>query len=125
MIAAAAYNTGIGVPIRRVEDERLLTGRGRYTDDISISGTTFAYMARSPHAHALIRGIDKSSALAAPGVLAVLTGGDVVKERLPGLVCATFPRKVVGNGSYWPDQPLLVHDRVRYVGDRVAMVVAE
>src|SRR5271167_4996780 len=95
-IAATTHNCGIGAPVRRVEDERFLTGRGRYTDDISLPGTTFACIARSPHAHALIRGIGKSAALAAPGVLAVLTGEDVVKETLPGLVCATFPRDVVG-----------------------------
>jgi aerobic carbon-monoxide dehydrogenase large subunit len=67
-------STGIGQPVRRKEDLRLLTGRGRYSDDINVPGQAFAIMLRSPHAHARIRAIDTKAASTAPGVLAVLTG---------------------------------------------------
>ncbi len=125
MSTATTHKSGIGAPVQRVEDERLLRGHGRFTDDITAPGTTFAEIVRSFHAHARIRGIDKRAALAAPGVLAVLTGEDVVNEKLAGLVCGTFPRQTSGTRSYCPDQPILVPDKVRYVGDRVAVVVAE
>ncbi|MEZ5903750.1 MAG: hypothetical protein R3C69_01055 [Geminicoccaceae bacterium] len=64
---------GVGQPVRRVEDQRLVTGRGRYTDDISIAGQVHGYVVRSPHAHARIRSIDTSAAAQAPGVLGVFT----------------------------------------------------
>ncbi|HXQ54007.1 MAG TPA: xanthine dehydrogenase family protein molybdopterin-binding subunit [Stellaceae bacterium] len=124
-MTAATQNTGIGAPVPRVEDERLLTGRGRYADDVSVPGATFAYVVRSPHAHARIGGIDKSAAAAAPGVLAVLTGEDVAREKLRGIACAIFPRQPPGSRSYCPDQPILALGKVRHVGDRVALVVAE
>src|SRR4051794_8062684 len=75
-------NTGIGQPVRRREDLRLLTGQGRYSDDINVPGQAHAVMLRSPHAHALIRAIDTRAALAAPDVLAVLTGRDLVADGL-------------------------------------------
>src|SRR5438270_13181112 len=74
--------TGIGQPVRRREDLRLLTGRGRYSDDLNLPGQAYAVMLRSPHAHALIRGIDAAAAPAAPGVLAVLTAAEVTKDGL-------------------------------------------
>ena len=74
--------TGIGQPVRRREDLRLLTGNGRYSDDVNLPGQAYAVMVRSPHAHALIRGIDTAAASAAPGVLAVLTHADVVADGL-------------------------------------------
>ena len=109
-IADAAKPFGIGVPVRRVEDERLLTGRGRYTDDISLPGTAFAYIARSPHAHALIRGIDKSAALAARRVgCSHRSGRHQGKACRPGAV----PRSQEGGRRQRcpRDQPMLVHDR--------------
>jgi carbon-monoxide dehydrogenase large subunit len=118
-------NSGIGAPVPRVEDERLLTGRGRYADDVAAHRTVFAYVVRSPHAHARIGGIDAVAALAAPGVLAVLTGEDVAREKLHGLTCAVFPKQPPGSRSYNPEQPILARDKVRHVGDRVALVVAE
>ena len=69
-----AIGTGIGAPVKRVEDRRFLTGRGTYTDDISRPGQTHAYMLRSPHAHARIKSIDTAAAKAADGVVAVFTG---------------------------------------------------
>jgi carbon-monoxide dehydrogenase large subunit len=118
-------STGIGAPVSRIEDERLITGRGRYADDVTLPGTVYGYVVRSPHAHARIAGIDIAAALQSPGVLAVLTGEDVVSEGFGGLECSSFPKQPPGNGSYRPVQPLLVRDKVRYVGDRVAFVVAE
>ena len=75
---------GIGQPVRRVEDPRLVTGGGRYTDDIDLPGQAYGYVLRSPHAHARIRGIDLSAAKATPGVLAVYTAADMGD---PGLPC--------------------------------------
>jgi carbon-monoxide dehydrogenase large subunit len=118
-------NTGMGAPVRRVEDRRLLTGQGRFVDDMKMPGTTFAYMVRSPHAHARIRGIDKAAALAAPGVLAVFTGEDVLRNGFGGLTCTSFPRLAAGSKSHNPTQPILATAKVRHVGDRVALVVAE
>jgi carbon-monoxide dehydrogenase large subunit len=115
----------LGAPVRRVEDERLLTGQGHYADDMVMPNTTYAYVVRSPHAHARILGIETDVARSAPGVLAVLTGEDVAKEGLGALHCHSFPKVPPGSPSYCPTQPILVADRVRHVGDRVALVVAE
>ena len=116
---------GIGAPVRRREDERLLTGEGHYADDAPILGTVFAVLVRSPHAHARIVGIDKTGALAVPGVLAVLTGEDAARDKLGGLPCGHFPHMPPGIPFHNPVQPLLAADKVRHVGDRVALVVAE
>ena len=70
----------IGKSVRRIEDEQLLTGRGRFTDDVALPGQAHAVFVRSPHAHARIAGIDIGAAAAAPGVLAVITGADVVAD---------------------------------------------
>lgn len=122
----AIAGTGIGASVPRLEDERLLTGRGRYADDVFMPGTVIAYVLRSPHAHARIDRIDKRAALAVPGVLAVLTGEEVVREGLRGITCAMFPRQTApGTRSHRPDQPVLALGKVRHVGDRVALVVAE
>ncbi len=123
--AAADGTCGIGVPLPRLEDERMLTGRGRYADDIALPHITFAYVVRSPHAHARILGIDKTAALASPGVLAVLTGEDVTRDGLRPLKCGTFPRTRTGTSSYCSTQPILTADKARHVGDRVALIVAE
>ena len=78
---------GIGAAIVRREDQRFITGKGRYTDDISQHGQAYAYFVRSPHAHARITGIDKAAAEAMPGVLAVLTGEDAKADGLGNLIC--------------------------------------
>ena len=78
---------GIGQPVRRKEDPRLLTGKGRYTDDVNLDGQAYAVIARSPHAHARIVSIDASRALAVPGVVAVLTGVDLEADGIASIPC--------------------------------------
>src|SRR5947207_2816003 len=114
--------SGIGAAVRRVEDERFLTGRGRFVDDLLPPGTAFAHVLRSPHAHARITRIDTGAACGAPGVLTVLTGQDVVKERIGELPCAAFPDVPHAHRRL---QPILATGTVRYVGEAVALVIAE
>ena len=116
---------GIGASVRRVEDRRFITGRGRYTDDINRPGQTYACFVRSPHAHARIRGIDKSQAQAAPGVLAVLDGDDVKAAGLGGLICGWMVKSKDGSDMKAGPHPMLAQGKARYVGDHVAVVVAE
>jgi aerobic carbon-monoxide dehydrogenase large subunit len=131
---------GIGKPVRRKEDQRLLTGRGRYTVDIDIPGQAHAVMLRSPHAHARIKSIDTESALALPGVLAIYTGADVIAAKMkraqtdqegfgPRHVQMNFPDVVLWNrdGSDCYASPMLplATERTRFVGHAVAMIVAE
>jgi carbon-monoxide dehydrogenase large subunit len=116
---------GIGQPVLRFEDPRLLRGQGRFVNDINLPGQAYAVFVRSPHAHAKIRSIDTRAASGAPGVAAVLTGHDVVADGL-GMPKANMPRKRPdGKPMFAPQRPALVVDRVRYVGDPVAMVVAD
>ena len=122
---ASKATGGVGAAVRRVEDQRLLTGNGHFVDDLKMAGLAHAFLLRSPHAHARIRGIDTSAALAAPGVLAILTGDDVQREKLGELACGSFPKLPPGNRSFCPTQPVLAHRTVRHVGDRVALIVAE
>ncbi len=120
---------GMGQPVPRVEDKRLLTGGGRYTDDINLPNQAWAQVLRSPHANARIAAIDTEAARAAPGVVAVLTGADVAADglgHLPCLVPLLLPLKRTGGAPmYVPPRPLLVADQARFVGDYVALVVAE
>ena len=116
---------GVGDPVRRVEDARFLTGQGRYVDDIALPGMVHAYVVRSPHAHARIRRIDAAAAKAAPGVLAVLTAEDVARDGLGALPCRFIPQLPPGAPSYFPAHPILATGKVRHVGDRVALVVAD
>jgi carbon-monoxide dehydrogenase large subunit len=116
---------GIGQPVPRTEDPRLLTGRGRYADDVTLPNQAYGVVVRSPHAHARIRKVDASKARAAPGVLLVLTGEDVVRDGLGGLHAEAMPEDMGGPKSHRPLHPVLVADKVRHVGDRVAFVVAE
>ena len=125
--------SGIGRPIPRKEDFRLLTGRGCYSDDVNLPSQAYAAIVRSPHAHALIRGIDAEEALAHPGVLCVLTGADLMAQGLKSI-----PHRPVLRGT--PDVVLqhragsepfvtphfpLPHDRARFAGEPVAIVVAD
>jgi carbon-monoxide dehydrogenase large subunit len=119
-----------GQPLRRKEDARLLTGQGRFTADMALPGMAHAAMLRSPHAHARIRGIDAAAARALPGVLAVLTGADLAADGIggvpPGSDLIRFPGSDTAPGyAFRPPFPALAHDRVRFVGESVAMVVAE
>lgn len=122
---SAMINFGIGQPARRLEDLRLLTGRGRYQDDVVLPRQAYAVFVRSPHAHARIRSISTDAALSAPGVVAVYTGQDYAADGL-GMPKAAMPRKKTdGSPMFAPQRPALIADRVRYVGDPVAMVIAE
>ncbi len=117
--------TGIGAPVRRKEDFRFVTGRGRYVDDINRPGQAYAFFVRSPHAHANIRGIDASAALAHPGVLSVLTGDDIAADKVGGLICGWAIFNKDGSPMRAGPHPALAQGKVRYVGDHVAVVIAE
>lgn len=113
----------IGQSVRRREDGRFLTGRGQYTDDIVLPRQTYAYFLRSPYAHARIRGIDTAAALAAEGVLGVYTGEHF--RAVGGLPCGWLIHSLDGTPMKEPKHPILADGKVRYVGDQVALVVAE
>jgi carbon-monoxide dehydrogenase large subunit len=116
---------GIGASVKRKEDYRFITGGGSYVDDIDRPGQVYAYFVRSPHAHARIRGIEGQAALAAPGVLAVLTGEDVKASGWGGLICGWMIHSRDGSEMKAGPHPLLCQGKARYVGDHVACVVAE
>ena len=116
---------GIGKSIPRKEDGRFITGKGRYTDDIKQVGQTHAYFVRSPHAHADVVSIDVEEALSAPGVIAVLTGADVTADGLGGLPCGWMIHSKDGSEMKQPHHPVLADNRVHYLGEPVAMVIAD
>jgi len=116
---------GIGQAVRRVEDQRFLLGQGRYVDDISLSGQCHGVTVLSPHAHARITRIDVAKAKAAPGVLCVLTGADAVAEKLGSFTAHLMPEDFGAPKGHRTFQPVLNAEKVRFVGDRVAFVVAE
>jgi len=115
----------IGQGVSRFEDPRLLRGGGRYTDDIKLPGMVHGVVLRSPHGHAKINAIDTTAAKAAPGVLAVLTAGDVKAAGFTDLPSHGGLKRRDGAPMYQPRYPILAEDRVRWVGDCVAFVVAE
>ena len=114
---------GIGQPVRRSEDPKLVRGEGRYTDDISVPGQAYAVMVRSSVAHGVIRGIDTAAAKAMPGVLAVLTAADLAGYG--GLKCNLPLKSRDGSPIRYTPRPALAGDKVRFVGDPVACVIAE
>jgi carbon-monoxide dehydrogenase large subunit len=116
---------GLGAPMRRVEDRRFVTGRGDFVDDLALPNMLYAHVVRSPHAHARIVSIDKTAACAAPGVVCVLTGNDVVADKIKGIPCQGFPALPEGAPHYRPLRPVLAADFVRCVGDGVAFIVAQ
>jgi len=116
---------GIGQAVRRVEDRRFLTGQGRYVDDISLPGQCYGVTLLSPHAHARIKRVDVTRAKAVPGVLCVLTGADALAEKLGSFTAHLMPEDFGAPKGHRTFQPVLVADKVRFVGDRVAFVVAE
>ncbi len=113
----------IGQSVVRREDARFLTGRGQYTDDITLHGQTYAYFLRSPHAHAKIKSLSTAAAAKAPGVLGVFTGEHF--KAIGGLPCGWLINNIDGTPMKEPKHPVLASEKVRYVGDRVALVVAE
>ncbi|WP_431283996.1 xanthine dehydrogenase family protein molybdopterin-binding subunit [Humitalea sp. 24SJ18S-53] len=119
----AGEKFGIGQPVRRKEDVRFLTGAGNYTDDLDLAGQAHAVILRSPHAHAIMRGMDLAAARAAPGVLAVLT---VAEAHADGLGLIPLQVEIpAADPVFCPPRPILAEARVRFVGDPVALVVAE
>src|SRR5215213_9554544 len=117
--------TGIGASVRRKEDQRFVTGKGRYVDDLNRPGQAHAVFLRSPHAHAAIRSIDTVAARAMPGVLAVLTGDDLAADKIGGLICGRMIHSKDGTPMKAGAHPALAQGKVRYVGDHVAVVIAE
>jgi carbon-monoxide dehydrogenase large subunit len=115
----------IGTPVRRREDYRFLTGQGTYTDDINRPHQLYAYILRSPHANAAIAGIDTAAAAKAQGVAAVYTGADLAADGIGGLPCGWQIHSKDGSPMLEPAHPVLVVDRVRHVGDQVAVVIAD
>src|ERR1044071_5262731 len=116
---------GIGQAVRRVEDARFLTGAGRYVDDIVLPGMAHGVVLHSPHAHARIKSIDVSKAKAAPGVLLVLPGADAAADKLGAYTSAMMPEDIGAPKGHRIFQQVLQAETVRFVGDRVAFVVAE
>ena len=115
----------IGTSVLRKEDRRFVTGQGRYTDDINLANQVYAYILRSPHAHADINSIDTDAARNAPGVVAVFTGQDMAVDQIGGLPCGWQIHSKDGSPMIEPPHPPLVTDRVRHVGDQVAVVIAD
>ncbi|MCK9992127.1 MAG: aerobic carbon-monoxide dehydrogenase large subunit [Alphaproteobacteria bacterium] len=116
----------VGQSYRRKEDDRFIIGRGRYGDDVNLPGQSYACFVRSPHAHARILNIDSADALAAPGVLAVLTGRDMAADGLGGMPCiAMLPGRDGTPGNVTPCRSALCVDIARHAGDPVAMVIAQ
>src|SRR6266566_3471131 len=117
--------TGIGAAVRRKEDQRFVTGKGHYTDDVNRAGQCYAYFLRSPHAHAKIKSIDSKAAAALPGVLAVLTGAELAADKIGNLICGWMIHSKDGSPMKMAPHPALAHGKVCHVGDPVAVVVAE
>ena len=127
---------GVGAPVRRREDLRLLRGTGAYSDDINLPDQLYAAMVRSPHAHALLSGIDATAALKMSGVTAVLTGADYVADGIADIGHTANPAGAVdwqnpafvnrdGSVPFDVPQPTIVRDKVRHAGEIVAVVIAE
>ena len=114
--------TGIGASVRRKEDLRFVRGAGKYTDDMNLESQAYAYIVRSPHAHASIRSIDTSAAKAADGVIAVYTSEDMAA--VGGIPCGWQLHSKDGNPMHEPKHPVLAEGKVRHIGDQVAVVVA-
>ena len=114
----------IGESVLRKEDVRFLTGAGQYTDDVILQDISYTVFVRSPHAHAVIKKINKAAALAAPGVLAVFDGQDVAADKVGGLPCGWLITSTNGEPMKEPPNPILAQGKARYVGDGVAMVIA-
>src|SRR5216684_5788755 len=129
-MAEKATSARIGQPVRRKEDLRLVTGKGCYTDDVSLPGQAYAVMVRSPHAHARIRHVDIAPAIAAPGVLAVLTGRDLLADGLrpiPHKVWSQHPAELMLRErakTFTAPHYALPADKVRFVGEAVAVGIA-
>jgi carbon-monoxide dehydrogenase large subunit len=123
--AIALQKFGVGQPVRRKEDDTLVRGKGKYTDDFSLPGQVYAWIVRSSHAHGIIRGIDTAAARAMPGVLGVWTGADLASANYGPYTCGLPLKSRDGSPLLQTNRAALVSDKVRFVGDPVAFVVAE
>ena len=115
----------IGQSVRRIEDPRLVTGFGRFTDDVSAPGEAHGFVLRSPRAHADIMGLDVEAARSAPGIVGVVTIEDLEAAGIGDLPCSVRPKNRDGSDMAHPPRPVLARGRVRHVGEPVAFVVAE
>src|SRR5437016_1103972 len=115
---------GAGQPVKRLEDQRLLTGKGQFIDDKPEDGALWLYVLRSPHAHAKIKSIDTTAALAMPGVEAVYTGADLVRDDIGTLPTLAIFKRPDGTPMTVPPRRLLAHEIVRFAGEAVAAIVA-
>ena len=118
-------NQGIGASVRRKEDKKFITGKGRYTDDINRNGQLYAYFIRSDVAHANIKNINVNAAAKCEGVVAVYTGEDIAADGIGGPICGWTPTNRDGSAPKEPPHPLLAVGKVRYVGDHIAVVIAK
>jgi carbon-monoxide dehydrogenase large subunit len=116
---------GIGARVVRKEDKRFITGKGRYVDDIKLLGMTHAHFIRTPHAHAKVKGIDSSAALKMPGVVAVLTGQQIVDDKVGNLICGWAITSKDGSPMKMGAWPAMAPETVRFVGQAVAVVIAD
>lgn len=116
---------GIGARVVRKEDKRFITGKGRYVDDIKLTGMTHAHFIRSPHAHAKVKKIDSSAALNMPGVVAVLTGQQLVDDKVGNLICGWAITSKDGSPMKMGAWPAMAPETVRFVGQAVAVVIAD
>jgi aerobic carbon-monoxide dehydrogenase large subunit len=123
--AIALQKYGVGQPVRRKEDDTLVRGKGKYTDDFNLPGQAYAWIVRSSHAHGIIRGIDTSAAKAMPGVLGVWTGTDLQAANYGPYTCGLPLKSRDGTPLKQTNRTALMTDKVRYVGDPIAFVVAE
>src|SRR5215475_7098218 len=123
--AIALQKYGVGQPVRRKEDDTLVRGKGKYTDDFSLPGQAYAWIVRSSHAHGLIKGIDIEAAKAMPGVLGVWTGADLASANYKPFTCGLPLKNRDGTPPLQTNRLALPTDKVRFVGDPVAFVVAE
>src|SRR5437879_13549312 len=116
---------GIGARVVRKEDRRFITGKGRYVDDIKLVGMTHAHFSRSPHAHAKVKSIDSSAAMTMPGVVGVLTGKQLVDDKVGNLICGWAITSRDGTPMKMGEWPAMAPETVRFVGQAVAVVIAE
>ena len=123
--ALALQKYGVGQPVRRKEDDTLVRGKGKYTDDFNLPRQAYAWIVRSSHAHGVIRGINTEAAKAMPGVLGVWSGTDLVAAGYGPFTCALPLKSRDGTPLYQTNRTALMTDKVRYVGDPIAFVVAE
>src|SRR5438445_5788353 len=121
----ALQKFGVGQPVRRKEDDTLVRGKGKYTDDFNLPGQAYAWIVRSSHAHGIIRGIDIAAAKAMPGVLGVWSGTDLAAAGYGPFTCGLPLKSRDGTPLLQTNRTALMTDKVRYVGDPVAFVVAE